>query len=273
MLLAKVNWVIAAALTSYQAQTTKHASGWSAFPVSSNSGPLRALVDAWDKGLRYPSDLTDAEWAIVEPLIPPARHGGRKRSVNVREVLNGIFYVLWTGCQWRAFPKIASDARGRRGAPIVFQKVQEVGTPSGRPRSTAGRLLCRGRFLQMHVFTHNEHRVTGYRTLAALASDSPPRRPLLRRACQDPARPDPPRQAATALGAPRVPATETRQPSPAPGSLRRSSHFGSRSAPSRAALLAWLMAESSWAFPLDRALCGRPTASVAERCSGTGRHY
>ena len=116
-------------------------------------------------------------------------------------------------------------------------------------------------------------RVTGYRTLAALASDSPPRRPLLRRECQDPARPDPPGQAATALGAPRVPATETRQPSPAPGSLRRSSHFGSRSAPSRAALLARLMAESSWAFPLDRALCGRPAASVAERRSGTGRHY
>ena len=56
-------------------------------------------------GLRYPSDLTDAEWAIVEPMIPPARHGGRKRSVNVREVLNGIFYVLWTGCQWKALPK------------------------------------------------------------------------------------------------------------------------------------------------------------------------
>ena len=56
-------------------------------------------------GLRYPSDLTDAEWALVEPLIPPARHGGRKRSVNVCEVLNGIFYVLWTGCQWKALPK------------------------------------------------------------------------------------------------------------------------------------------------------------------------
>jgi transposase len=36
-------------------------------------------------------------------MIPPARHGGRKRSVNVREVLNGIFYVLWTGCQWKAW--------------------------------------------------------------------------------------------------------------------------------------------------------------------------
>jgi hypothetical protein len=49
------------------------------------------------RGLRYPSDLTDAEWALVEPLTPPAKHGGRKRSVDVREVLNGIFCVLSTG--------------------------------------------------------------------------------------------------------------------------------------------------------------------------------
>ena len=57
------------------------------------------------RGLRYPSDLTDDEWALVEPLIPPAKRGGRKCSVDVREVLNGIFYVLWTGCQWTALPK------------------------------------------------------------------------------------------------------------------------------------------------------------------------
>jgi transposase len=56
-------------------------------------------------GLRYPSDLTDAEWALVEPFIPPARRGGRRRTVDVREVLDGIFYVLATGCQWRAVPK------------------------------------------------------------------------------------------------------------------------------------------------------------------------
>ncbi len=61
---------------------------------------------AADRGrLRYPSDLTDAEWALIEPLIPPAKHGGRKRTVDVREVLNGIFYVLSTGCQWTALPK------------------------------------------------------------------------------------------------------------------------------------------------------------------------
>ena len=56
-------------------------------------------------GLRYPSDLTDEEWALVEPFIPPAKRGGRKRTVAVREVLNGIFYILATGCQWRALPK------------------------------------------------------------------------------------------------------------------------------------------------------------------------
>ncbi|WP_442873146.1 IS5 family transposase [Aurantimonas sp. A3-2-R12] len=56
-------------------------------------------------GLRYPSDLTDAEWELVEPLIPPAKRGGRRREVNVREVLNGLLYVLSTGCQWRAVPK------------------------------------------------------------------------------------------------------------------------------------------------------------------------
>ena len=55
--------------------------------------------------LRYPSDLTDAEWALVEPLIPPAKRGGGKRTVNMREVVNGVMYVLSTGCQWRYLPK------------------------------------------------------------------------------------------------------------------------------------------------------------------------
>ena len=55
--------------------------------------------------LRYPSDLTDEEWSLVEPLIPPAKHGGRHREVNVREVVNAIMYLLSTGCQWRYIPK------------------------------------------------------------------------------------------------------------------------------------------------------------------------
>jgi len=42
--------------------------------------------------LRYPSDLTDEEWAYVAPLIPPAKRGGNKRTVNIREVMNGVMY-------------------------------------------------------------------------------------------------------------------------------------------------------------------------------------
>ena len=55
--------------------------------------------------LRYPSDLTDEEWALVEPLIPPAKRGGNRRTVSVRGVVNGLMYVLSSGCQWRAIPK------------------------------------------------------------------------------------------------------------------------------------------------------------------------
>ena len=57
------------------------------------------------RALRYPSDLKDEEFALVEPLIPPAKRGGRRRGVDVREVLNGLLYVLSTGCQWAAMPK------------------------------------------------------------------------------------------------------------------------------------------------------------------------
>ena len=54
--------------------------------------------------LRYPSDTTEEEWTQLAPLIPPARRGGRKRTGNLREVLNGLLYVLSAGCQWRAIP-------------------------------------------------------------------------------------------------------------------------------------------------------------------------
>jgi len=55
--------------------------------------------------LRYPSDLTDAEWAEIGPLIPRARSGGRRREVDERDLINGMMYVLSTGCQWRYIPK------------------------------------------------------------------------------------------------------------------------------------------------------------------------
>jgi len=55
--------------------------------------------------LRYPSDLTDEEWALVKPLIPPAKRGGNKRHVDERAIVDGLMYILSTGCQWRALPK------------------------------------------------------------------------------------------------------------------------------------------------------------------------
>lgn len=55
--------------------------------------------------LRYKTDLSDAEWAIIRPLIPPEKPGGRPRSVDMREVLNAIFYLNKTGCSWEMLPK------------------------------------------------------------------------------------------------------------------------------------------------------------------------
>jgi len=52
----------------------------------------------------YPSDLTDAQWTILEPLIPASKHGGRPRKVNMREVINTILYLNRTGCQWDMLP-------------------------------------------------------------------------------------------------------------------------------------------------------------------------
>ncbi len=48
----------------------------------------------------YPSDLNDDEWTLLAPLIPPAKPGGRPRSVNIRRILNGLFYILRSGCAW-----------------------------------------------------------------------------------------------------------------------------------------------------------------------------
>jgi putative transposase len=53
----------------------------------------------------YPSDLTDAEWAILAPLLPEALPGGRPRATDLRQVLNTLFYQQRTGCQWRYLPQ------------------------------------------------------------------------------------------------------------------------------------------------------------------------
>ena len=80
--------------------------------------------------LRYPSDLTDAEWAHIEPLIPPGKPGGGKRRVAIREVINGVMYILSTGCQWRALPK---------DSPCMITSA--CGTGTARWIASAGKLI------------------------------------------------------------------------------------------------------------------------------------
>lgn len=58
-----------------------------------------------DSRNRYPSDLSDGQWKKIEPLVPPAKPGGRPREVEMREIFNGIFYVVRSGCSWRMLPK------------------------------------------------------------------------------------------------------------------------------------------------------------------------
>jgi transposase len=57
------------------------------------------------EGLRYASDVTDEEWALIEPHLPPARPLGRPRATDLREVVNAVLYLLTGGCQWRLLPK------------------------------------------------------------------------------------------------------------------------------------------------------------------------
>lgn len=57
------------------------------------------------KALRYQTDLTDAEWAVIEPLMPAACRSGRRRAWPLREIVNAIFYVMRAGCPWRLLPR------------------------------------------------------------------------------------------------------------------------------------------------------------------------
>ena len=75
--------------------------------------------------LRYPSDLTDQEWSLIEPLIPPAKPGGNRRTVIVRDVVDGVMYILSTGCQWSALPK---DLPPRSTVNDYFRRWDDDGT-------------------------------------------------------------------------------------------------------------------------------------------------
>jgi len=91
----------------------------------------------------YPSDLTDEQWALLEPLLPDARPGGRPRSVDLREVLNTLLYLNRSGCQWDMLPH---DLAPRSTAFDYFARWRDDGTWQtimdalrGRVRQAAGR--------------------------------------------------------------------------------------------------------------------------------------
>jgi putative transposase len=73
----------------------------------------------------YPTDLTDRQWAILAPLMPPAKPGGRPRRVDMRQVVNAIIYIDRTGCQWRMLPR---EYPKRQTVYWYFTRWQDDGT-------------------------------------------------------------------------------------------------------------------------------------------------
>src|SRR5512138_2194293 len=97
----------------------------------------------------YPSDLTDAEWAVLSSLLPPAKPGGRPRSVNMRRIVNGLFYLVRAGCAWRYLPRdygpvvhgvsLFSALAQQRHLGTGPWSVAGTGARAGRARSDAER--------------------------------------------------------------------------------------------------------------------------------------
>src|SRR3954453_17042082 len=73
-------------------------------PLSCKAGLVWAITPAMSTRC-YDTDLNEAAWAWIAPYLPPARSGGRPRTTDLRAVLNAIFYLLRTGCQWRLLPR------------------------------------------------------------------------------------------------------------------------------------------------------------------------
>jgi transposase len=91
--------------------------------------------------LRYPSDLTDDEWTWIRPLIPPAKRGGNKRTVVERDLMNGLMYILSTGCQWATetpcvnVSGIWKVADGRQWKAPLFAETRSAAAPDERRQS------------------------------------------------------------------------------------------------------------------------------------------
>ena len=86
----------------------------------------------------YPSDQSDSEWSIIEPLLPKAKRYGRrrKREINEREIVNAILYLLQEGCKWRLLPSRFSSLVNGKNLRAIARSEKKCGTRNSKP-STA----------------------------------------------------------------------------------------------------------------------------------------
>jgi transposase len=80
-------------------------------------------------GDKYASDLTDAEWTLIEPLMPSHKTTGRPRTTRLRDVFDAILYIATTGCQWRMLPNDFPPVPlcQRSCPPLFFSSISQVG--------------------------------------------------------------------------------------------------------------------------------------------------
>jgi transposase len=93
------------------------------------------------RALRYASDLTEREWSLIAPFLPPPRRQGRPRTADLREVMNAILYMASAGCQWRMLPKDLPP-------PSTVQRYFYDWRDSGLLRTISNHLVMAGRELE-----------------------------------------------------------------------------------------------------------------------------